>query len=133
VPPCSISTRAGTLRPLDSAYHAETRYLANGTLPALLGSAAHFTWCKRGWPLETSLGTDVYVAPALGPAIVGLLRLRIAIPRWLLSAPASHQEAVITHERSHLEARDTQHFTAALYLLLFMPWNLALGKRGSTS
>ena len=58
--------------------------------------------------------------------MVGLLRPRIVVPRWVTMALPSHQAAVIAHEQSHLDARDPQLFTLALALLVFMPWNLPL-------
>jgi hypothetical protein len=36
------------------------------------------------------------------------------------------QAAIISHEQSHLEARDPQLLTVALFLLVLMPWNLPL-------
>ena len=62
----------------------------------------------------------------VGPAVVGLLRPRIVVPRWVTMAIPRHQSAVIAHEQSHLDARDPQLFTFALALLVFMPWNLPL-------
>ena len=66
------------------------------------------------------------VTDDVGPAVVGLLRPRIVVPRWVTMALPSHQAAVIAHEQSHLDARDPQLFTLALALLVFMPWNLPL-------
>jgi hypothetical protein len=62
----------------------------------------------------------------VGPAVVGLLRPRIAVPGWVKLALPSQQAAVIAHEQAHLDARDPQLFTIALALLVFMPWNLPL-------
>jgi hypothetical protein len=62
----------------------------------------------------------------VGPAVVGLVRPRIVVPRWVTMALPSHQASVIAHEQSHLEARDPQLFTLALAFLVFMPWNLPL-------
>jgi bla regulator protein blaR1 len=66
------------------------------------------------------------VTSDVGPAVVGLMRPRIVVPRWVTMALPSHQAAVIAHEQSHLDARDPQLFTFALALLVFMPWNLPL-------
>ena len=74
----------------------------------------------------TVSGAQVYVTEDVGPAVVGLLRPRIVVPRWVTMALPTHQAAVIAHEQSHLEARDPQLFTLALALLVFMPWNLPL-------
>jgi len=95
-------------------------------LLALIASGAQLTVRKRHWQRDTVAGASVYLTPDVGPAVVGLLRPRIALPRWVKLALPSHQAAVIAHEQSHLEARDPQVFTFALALLVFMPWNLPL-------
>jgi bla regulator protein blaR1 len=92
----------------------------------LIASGAHLYWRERGWSTGMLSGTRVCVAPDVGPAVVGLLRPRIVVPAWLMSSSPSHQDAVIAHERSHLDAGDTRLFTGALFLLVFMPWNLPL-------
>jgi len=95
-------------------------------LAALIGSGVLLFRRIRTWHLETIAGTQVYVAENVGPAVVGLLRSRIVVPRWLLTAPEAQQAAVIAHEQSHLEAGDPQMLTIALGLLVLMPWNLPL-------
>jgi hypothetical protein len=71
-------------------------------------------------------GIPVHISEDAGPAIVGLLRPHIVVPRWLLQCPADIQELVIAHEQSHLEAHDARLVTLALGLLVCMPWNLPL-------
>jgi len=95
-------------------------------LLALVVSGMHLFLRKRRWRLETVAGANVLVTADVGPAVVGLLRPRIVVPRWVTMAMPSHQAAVIAHEQSHLDARDPQLFTFALALLVFMPWNLPL-------
>ncbi len=93
---------------------------------ALLLSGALLFVRKRRWRQGTVAGAPVYITGDVGPAVVGLVRPRIAIPGWLTRAQPSQQAAVIAHEQSHLEANDPQLFTIALALLVFMPWNLPL-------
>jgi len=95
-------------------------------LLALLASGIQLYVRKRKWHRETVGGASVLVTDDVGPAVVGLMRPRIVVPRWVTMALPSHQTAVIAHEQSHLEARDPQLFTFALALLVFMPWNLPL-------
>ena len=100
---------------------------ASGTLLlALLVSGAYLRRRMRRWERGTIAGASVYITDDVGPAIVGLLRPRIAVPRWLTQTSAQTQELVIAHERSHLEAHDVRIFTGALILLVAMPWNLPL-------
>jgi len=95
-------------------------------LLALVFSGIQLYVRKRKWQRETVVGASVLVTGDVGPAVVGLLRPRIVVPRWVTMALPSHQAAVIAHEQSHLEAHDPQLFTLALALLVFMPWNLPL-------
>jgi bla regulator protein blaR1 len=95
-------------------------------LLALIASGLQLYVRKRKWHRETVVGASVLVTGDVGPAVVGLLRPRIVVPRWVTMALPSHQAAVIAHEQSHLDARDPQLFTFALALLVFMPWNLPL-------
>jgi beta-lactamase regulating signal transducer with metallopeptidase domain len=95
-------------------------------LAALIGSGVLLFRRIRTWRPATIAGTQVYVSDKAGPAVVGLLRSRIVVPAWLLSAPEAQQNAVIAHEQSHLEAGDPLMLTIALSLLVLMPWNLPL-------
>jgi bla regulator protein blaR1 len=92
----------------------------------LAGSAVQLLWRKRRWGRVTVAGLSVYVAPGVGPAVVGLLRPCIVVPPWVVESSVSCQAHVIAHEQSHLTARDPLLLTVALCLLVFMPWNLPL-------
>jgi bla regulator protein BlaR1 len=95
-------------------------------LLALVASGIQLGFRKRRWQRDTVAGTVVYVTADVGPAVVGLLRPKIALPAWVKHASPSQQSAVLAHEQSHLDVCDPQLFTVALALLVFMPWNLPL-------
>lgn len=80
----------------------------------------------RRWPRQRLGRHDVLVSERLGPAIFGLLRPRIVVPRWLLRAATEQQALVIEHERQHAAARDPLLLAAALLLVALAPWNLVL-------
>jgi bla regulator protein BlaR1 len=113
-------------RDFDSLLTSLWKAASGAMLLALIASGAHLAWRKRRWKQDTVAGAQVYVTEGVGPAVVGLLRPRIVIPRWVTMALPTHRSAVIAHEQSHLEARDPQLLTLALALLVFMPWNLPL-------
>ena len=71
-------------------------------------------------------GASVYVSEDVGPAVVGLLRPRIVVPRWITQAGPETQALVLAHEQSHLDANDAQLLTVAILLIVAMPWNLPL-------
>jgi bla regulator protein BlaR1 len=93
---------------------------------ALVLNGAQVFWRKRRWRSGTVAGAWVYIAPDVGPAVVGLLRPRIVVPTWLTETPPSHQAMVIAHEQAHVAGHDPQVLTVALFLLVLMPWNLPL-------
>ena len=113
-------------RDFDSLLTTLWRAASGAMLLALIASGIHLFLRKRRWETSTVAGASVYVTGDVGPAVVGLLRPSIVVPRWVTIALHTHQSAVIAHEQSHLDARDPQLFTFALALLVFMPWNLPL-------
>ena len=92
----------------------------------LIGSAANLRWRQRSWVVRSVAGVAVYVAPDIGPAVVGVFRPRIVVPHWLTELPDAQQSLVIAHERAHLQAKDPQALAAALCLLVCIPWNAPL-------
>jgi beta-lactamase regulating signal transducer with metallopeptidase domain len=92
----------------------------------IVASGAHLSWRRRRWDRGHMAGTAVYISEDSGPAVVGFLRPHIVVPRWLTKLSPGEQELVIAHERSHLDAYDTQLLTIAVCLLACMPWNLML-------
>jgi len=118
--------REANLRSLDSIVRQGWLLASALMLVTLIASAVLLSRRVRAWRTETVAGAQVHVADNVGPAVVGLLRPRIIVPAWILTAPPSQQSAVIAHEQSHLEAGDPRLLTIALGLLVFMPWNLPL-------
>lgn len=97
-----------------------------GLLVALAIAGAGLHRRKRGWDEAVVAGQHVHVSEDVGPAVVGLLRPRIVVPRWIAGAPSELQQMVIAHERSHLEAGDARLLAIGLVLVVAMPWNLPL-------
>jgi bla regulator protein blaR1 len=100
--------------------------LSASLLAGLAGSAGLLFWRMRLWSRRVVASVPVLVAENAGPAVVGLFRPEIVVPRWVVDAKTSLQKAVIAHEQSHLDACDPQVLTLALGLLVLMPWNLPL-------
>jgi beta-lactamase regulating signal transducer with metallopeptidase domain len=71
-------------------------------------------------------GVTVSISRDVGPAVVGIMRPRIVIPRWLLQQDAATQRIVITHEREHLRAQDLRVLGGALLVAVLIPWNLPI-------
>jgi TonB family protein len=71
-------------------------------------------------------GESVLVTPSLGPAVFGVTRPRLLIPRWLLDLDAPLQALVVQHEREHVRVRDPQVTLAVAVMVALVPWNAAL-------
>ena len=112
-----LSNRVSTL--LDWTWRMASMALAL----VILASGVHLSWRRRRWELSHMTGMAVYISEDSGPAVVGFLRPHIVLPRWLTKSSTDEQELVIAHERSHLDAHDTQLLTIAVCLLACMPWN----------
>jgi beta-lactamase regulating signal transducer with metallopeptidase domain len=95
-------------------------------LLALVIAAAGLHRRMRGWDAAVVAGEPVFLSEDVGPAVVGLLKPRIVLPRWIAGAPAELQQMVIAHERAHLEAGDARLLAIGLLLVVAMPWNLPL-------
>jgi bla regulator protein blaR1 len=93
---------------------------------AVASSGVHVLWRRRGWPMQLIGSHCVGITSNIGPAVVGLLRPTIAIPRWVLDRAAAQQQLILAHEASHLQARDPLMLTSALIALILMPWNVFL-------
>ncbi|MEO8316007.1 MAG: M56 family metallopeptidase [Pseudomonadota bacterium] len=100
--------------------------VSGGMLLVLVVNGVQLYRRKRIWRRGEMTGAQVYVAPDVGPAVVGFLHPSIVVPAWLVESPPRTQASVMAHEQAHLHANDPQLFTVALCLLVFMPWNLPL-------
>lgn len=81
---------------------------------------------RRTWPLRDVAGTPVRVAPATGPAVIGISRPEIVVPTWLLERPAPEQRLVIVHEREHVTARDQLLLAGGWLVATLLPWHPAV-------
>ncbi len=100
--------------------------LSTGMILAVAANAIHVFRQRRVWPLRLLGSHCVGITPDIGPAVVGLLRPTIAIPRWVLDREGAQQELILAHEAAHLQARDPLLVTFALLALILMPWNVLL-------
>jgi len=114
-------------------------------VPAWVGAAAGALWigcavaalgtltlvhlrmrrARRTWPAAELHGRRVRVAPTVGPAVVGIVRPEIVVPRWLLERGAAEQRLVIAHEDEHVRTRDHLLLGGACVAVALMPWHPA--------
>ncbi|HTT69360.1 MAG TPA: TonB family protein [Gemmatimonadales bacterium] len=80
----------------------------------------------RGWHAAVVDGTEVLVAPDLGPAVVRLGGLRVVLPEWALAAEPAARSLMLLHENEHRAARDPDLLLGATVALMLVPWALPL-------
>lgn len=79
-----------------------------------------------GWKPARMVAQDVLVSEVTGPALLGVLRPRIVVPRWLQGQSPASQTLILEHERQHMLARDPLLILAGWLVIAAVPWNLPL-------
>jgi hypothetical protein len=92
----------------------------------LAGMAVALRRRRRAWAVAEVDGVRVLVSPDVGPAVVGLLRSRIVLPRWAVEADEQGRALVLEHEQEHVRAGDPRLLAAALAAVVLTPWNPAV-------
>jgi hypothetical protein len=126
--------RLTALRPTPSpALERATPYLLGAWALATAGGLVffgvglrHLSHRRRRWPRENVRGGTVRISERFGPAVVGVLRPEIVLPRWMLGMNADALDLALRHEREHLERKDTLLLAAAFLATVASPWNVAL-------
>ena len=80
----------------------------------------------RTWTPGRVLGSPVMIADDRGPAVVGIRRSVVVMPRWIPELEDRLLRLVFLHEREHQRAGDHRLFSAAVAALVLMPWNVLL-------
>jgi beta-lactamase regulating signal transducer with metallopeptidase domain len=111
---------------LDAALAACWAGLSIALLAVYFATLGRLARRSRAWTRFRATGGDVMHADDIGPAVFGVLRPRVVLPRWLAAAPPATQHLVLAHERQHVAARDPQLLALALATVMLLPWNLPL-------
>ena len=86
----------------------------------------HLVRARRRWPRERVQGIPVRIAPAAGPAVIGMVSADIVVPRSLLERSADEQRLIVQHEYEHLRARDHVLLALACLTVIVLPWHPAV-------
>ena len=107
---------------------AEILWLTTSTiaLVAFLGAFIVVRMRRASWKTAMVDGHTTWIAPDVGPAVVGLIRPRIVLPEWALQLGDIDRGFVLRHESEHIRAGDSRLLLVAGLLLVAMPWNPAL-------
>ncbi|HEX9938710.1 MAG TPA: M56 family metallopeptidase [Longimicrobium sp.] len=100
--------------------------LSSAAAALALVTTARVVERRRGeWMPARVDGVPVLVSHDVGPAVVGVLRPRIVLPRWALGAGTHARALMLVHEQEHVRAGDPRLLAAALAAVVLMPWNPA--------
>lgn len=81
---------------------------------------------RRRWPRSRVHGTDIHLSRRFGPALVGVVRPAIVVPRWVVGLARAAQATIVRHELEHARARDHLALLCGGLILAAFPWNPAI-------
>jgi beta-lactamase regulating signal transducer with metallopeptidase domain len=71
-------------------------------------------------------GHEVLLTDGIGPAVLGFVAPRVAVPAWLTELDRPLRDLVLRHEREHCRSRDTVLLWLGEVAVALMPWNPAV-------
>jgi hypothetical protein len=80
----------------------------------------------RDMPLSVIDGHRVLMSRDIGPALIGVVRARIVLPRWTAELSEGERRLVLAHEWEHAAAGDPLLLVAGVALVAIQAWNVAL-------
>lgn len=93
---------------------------------ALVGGLVRLSLKARRWPSARAGESDVLLSDGFGPALLGVGRLRVVVPRWALRLEPEQLRLVVLHEEEHRRAGDARVLLAAAVAVVAAPWNVTL-------
>lgn len=93
------------------------------TALVLLGGLARLGLRARRWPRAELSGLSVLVSERFGPAVLGIVRPRIVVPRWVLELDPARRCMVLLHEEEHRRAGDAALLALGGLAVVATPWN----------
>ena len=80
----------------------------------------------RTWTPGQVAGSPVMISDERGPAVVGIRRSVVVMPKWIPELEDRLLRLVFLHEWEHQRAGDHRLFAAAVAAVVLMPWNLVM-------
>ena len=95
-----------------------------GLAGMLLVQFTRMSRARAGWPRVRLPEGEVLVSHDTGPAVLGVFRNEIVLPRWCLALPVEERTLIFTHEDEHRRSHDTVPVWLGAVVPFLLPWNL---------
>ncbi len=95
-------------------------------LALLIGTLVRLRLERKRWLRDRVEDENVLVSSGVGPAVVGVVRPAIVLPRWLLGEPSTTRRLAVAHEREHVRAGDTRLLLLGCVAAALLPWSPAV-------
>src|SRR6266550_942792 len=115
-----------SLRDLDAALRWGWAVSSMLLLGVLGTTALRLAALRRRWRASFVDGRTVLVSENVGPAVAGLWRPEVIVPRWALVFSETQRRLMLSHEEEHMRAADPWLLAFGAAALVLMPWNPAL-------
>ncbi len=122
----TVTSASASALPVDAALTLVWLLMSGAMSAWLVWGVVRLLRSRRAWRRTVVWEEPVWVTADVGPAVFGLGRGEIVMPRWALDLEARVQRLMLMHEREHLRAGDVRFAAAGLFLLLVFPWNVPL-------
>lgn len=122
----AVMEGVATLASADTVLSTAWFLASLGLLVYFAGGFAVTLWESRRWCRRTIDGVEVLVSEDLGPAVIGIHRPQVVLPRWASTLPAAERAMLLCHECEHRDARDPAMLAVGIAFLITMPWNPAV-------
>lgn len=120
------ASRVAALGVIDRPLSIVTWLAGSFGVAYLLVALARMRRLARGLEMRELDGHRVLVSDDIGPALVGVARPDVVVPRWVLALDAADRRDILSHEREHARAGDPALAALGALLLALEPWSIAL-------
>lgn len=124
--PAAIGVPEATFESLNTPLLVACAVMAIGGLITLLVILARLSGVAYALDHGVVEGVPVLLSRNIGPALLGVRRFRVVIPRWVTEMSAADIRTILTHEKQHAKAGDPTLIHSALLMTALQPWNPAL-------
>jgi beta-lactamase regulating signal transducer with metallopeptidase domain len=116
----------GWARALDATLLALWLALSMGIALSVGLSIVHSSLARRQWASTELDQVPVLMSERTGPLVVGVVRRRIVLPRWVFDLSLHERTLVLAHEQEHARRADPALAAFMFLALILVPWNPVL-------